>query len=256
MWSSLVVLPSFLFFQQYPSLRYLTFFLLYNNMEPLLGLKQKQRHRSFQPLWNNVEVIIGSPRTWSWENWCSFRNRTKRRNWMPLMWKIIINPIFLYPSKCFPRLDPQKSGNLDRSLSSKSSVKKSRVSRRVRSNIGPYFCLNWSLTGVFTVGVIFSNTSRSKILRRSSVNNNKTSGVEPIKKLPAPRTYTKECKYIHANICWLGKQMPPFEVCIFHFVTIRLHKYARNLWKYAERSVGREIIPSWTSRFAFYVPCG
>lgn len=41
-WSSRVVFPSFRFFQQYPSLRYLTFFRLYNSIDPLFGLKRKK----------------------------------------------------------------------------------------------------------------------------------------------------------------------------------------------------------------------
>lgn len=41
MWSSLVVFPSFLFFQQYPSFLYFTFFLLYRTMLPFFGLTNK-----------------------------------------------------------------------------------------------------------------------------------------------------------------------------------------------------------------------
>lgn len=37
-WSSRVVLPSFRFFQQYPSRRYRTFFREYSSIEPLFGL--------------------------------------------------------------------------------------------------------------------------------------------------------------------------------------------------------------------------
>lgn len=41
MWSSLVVFPSFLFFQQYPSFLYFTFFLLYRMMLPFFGLEDR-----------------------------------------------------------------------------------------------------------------------------------------------------------------------------------------------------------------------
>lgn len=45
MWSSLVVFPSFLFFQQYPSFLYFTFFLLYRMMLPFFGLRHKAPSR-------------------------------------------------------------------------------------------------------------------------------------------------------------------------------------------------------------------
>lgn len=61
MWSSLVVFPSFLFFQQYPSFLYFTFFLLYRIIEPFCGLKARNSfglHTATKPdwkcLWNDV----------------------------------------------------------------------------------------------------------------------------------------------------------------------------------------------------------
>ena len=42
-WSSRVVLPSFRFFQQYPSRLYLTFFREYRSMDPLFGLVSEKK---------------------------------------------------------------------------------------------------------------------------------------------------------------------------------------------------------------------
>lgn len=58
MWSSLVVFPSFLFFQQYPSFLYFTFFLLYRIIEPFCGLKTRNRfglHKAIKPLKVSME---------------------------------------------------------------------------------------------------------------------------------------------------------------------------------------------------------
>ena len=47
-WSSRVVLPSFRFFQQYPSRLYLTFFREYRSMDPLFGLVSEKKKKGDQ----------------------------------------------------------------------------------------------------------------------------------------------------------------------------------------------------------------
>lgn len=51
MWSSLVVFPSFLFFQQYPSFLYLTFLRLYKIMAPFCGLTTNKQTKIAFILW-------------------------------------------------------------------------------------------------------------------------------------------------------------------------------------------------------------